>query len=94
MAMEVEVNRTTGTIRVRRVACAHDCGQVINPDAVKAQIEGNILQTLSRTLQEEVEFVAVRVTSYPILAFPRWVRVEAYSMAAVWGLGYLWEGQE
>ena len=41
---------------------AHDCGQVINPDAVKAQIEGNILQTLSRTLHEEVEFDAARVT--------------------------------
>jgi nicotinate dehydrogenase subunit B len=75
MAMEVEVDRASGAIRVRRVACAHDCGLVINPDAVKAQIEGNILQTLSRTLHEEVEFDAARVTSvdwksYPILTFP------------------------
>ena len=50
MAMEVEVERASGAIRVRRVACAHDCGLVINPDALRAQIEGNILQTLSRTL--------------------------------------------
>lgn len=75
MAMEVEVDRGSGAIRVRRVACAHDCGLVINPDGVKAQIEGNILQTLSRTLHEEVEFDAARVTSvdwksYPILTFP------------------------
>ena len=59
----------------RRVACAHDCGLVINPDALRAQIEGSILQTLSRTLLEEVAFDRARVTSidwnsYPILTFP------------------------
>ena len=75
IAMEAEVARATGTIRVHRVACAHDCGLVINPDALKAQIEGNILQTLSRTLFEEVTFDRARVTSldwasYPILTFP------------------------
>ena len=75
MAMEVEVARASGRIQVRRVACAHDCGLVINPDALRAQIEGNILQTLSRTLFEEVKFDRSRVTStswatYPILAFP------------------------
>ena len=74
MAIEVDVNRATGAIRVRRVACAHDCGLVINPDALAAQIEGNILQTLSRTLFEEVAFDRSRVTSvdwasYPILTF-------------------------
>jgi len=75
MAMEVEVVRASGRIHVRRVACAHDCGLVINPDALRAQIEGNILQTLSRTLFEEVHFDRARVTSttwgrYPILTFP------------------------
>jgi len=48
---------------------------VINPAALTAQIEGNILQTLSRTLMEEVAFDRSRVTSvdwssYPILRFP------------------------
>jgi len=75
IAMEVAVDRASGAIRVRRVGCAHDCGLVINPDALKAQIEGAILQTLSRTLQEEVRFDRARVTSvdfarYPILRFP------------------------
>jgi len=75
MAMEAEVERSSGAIRVRRVACAHDCGLVINPDALRAQIEGSILQTLSRTLFEEVAFDRSRVTSvdwasYPILTFP------------------------
>ncbi|HXX84285.1 MAG TPA: molybdopterin cofactor-binding domain-containing protein [Casimicrobiaceae bacterium] len=75
MAMEVEVSKVSGAIRVRRVGCAHDCGLVINPDALKAQIEGAILQTLSRALHEEVKFDRTRVTSvdfasYPILRFP------------------------
>ena len=75
IAMEVDVAKTTGAIRVRRVACAHDCGLVINPDALKLQIEGSILQTLSRTLLEEVRFDRARVTSvdfasYPLLRFP------------------------
>jgi CO/xanthine dehydrogenase Mo-binding subunit len=48
---------------------------MINPDCVKSQIEGNVLQTLSRTLFEEVKFDRFRVTSvdwasYPILKFP------------------------
>jgi CO/xanthine dehydrogenase Mo-binding subunit len=74
-AMEAEVDRSTGAIRVRRVACAHDCGLIINRDALRQQIEGCILQTLSRTLHEEVAFDRSRVTSvdwksYPILTFP------------------------
>ena len=75
IAIEAEVERATGAIRVHRIACAHDCGLVINPDALRAQVEGNILQTLSRTLYEEVRFDRSRVTSvdwasYPILKFP------------------------
>jgi CO/xanthine dehydrogenase Mo-binding subunit len=62
-------------VRVTRVVCAHDCGLMINPDRVRSQVEGNILQTLSRTLFEEVKFDRFRVTSvnwasYPILTFP------------------------
>jgi CO/xanthine dehydrogenase Mo-binding subunit len=75
VAMEADVDKSSGAIRVRRVACAHDCGLVINPSALTAQIEGNILQTLSRTLLEEVAFDRSRVTSvdwasYRILRFP------------------------
>ncbi len=75
MAIEVEVERATGVIRVTRVVCAHDCGLMINPDGTRAQIEGSILQTLSRTLFEEVAFDRQRVTStdwssYRLLTFP------------------------
>jgi CO/xanthine dehydrogenase Mo-binding subunit len=74
MGMEVAVERATGRIRVTRVVCAHDCGLMINPDNVQAQLEGNILQTLSRTLHEEIVYDRDGVTtvdwsSYPILTF-------------------------
>ena len=75
MGMEVVVERATGRIRVTRVVCAHDCGLMINPDNVQAQLEGNIIQTLSRALHEEILYDSDRVTtvdwsSYPILKFP------------------------
>jgi nicotinate dehydrogenase subunit B len=74
MGMEVAVERTSGRITVERVVCAHDCGQIINLDGVRAQIEGSILQTISRVLMEEVMFdrsrvVSVDWASYPILRF-------------------------
>lgn len=74
--MEVEVDRKAGAIHVKRVACAHDCGMMVNPDAVRAQVEGCILQTLSRTLHEEVAFSRCGVTSldwrsYLILSFSK-----------------------
>jgi CO/xanthine dehydrogenase Mo-binding subunit len=72
---EVEVNRKTGEIRVPRFFVAHDCGQVINPDGLRNQIEGNVMQTVSRTLKEEITFDRAMVTSldwasYPIITFP------------------------
>jgi len=72
---EVEVNRKSGEIRVKHFAVVQDCGQIINPDGVKNQIEGNVIQTVSRTLKEEVTFDRSRVTSvdwvsYPIMKFP------------------------
>ena len=78
---EVEVNRKNGHVRATRFVIAHDCGLIINPDGVKAQIEGGVVQTLSRTLIEEVKWDASRVTSldwatYPILAFPQVPKIE------------------
>lgn len=74
VAMEVEVDLSSGAIRVLRIACAHDCGLMINPDAVRNQVEGNLLQTLSRTLYERTTFDTQRVTSvnwtsYRVLRF-------------------------
>ena len=72
---EVEVTKSTGAIRVTRFHVVHDCGQIINPDGLRNQIEGNVIQTVSRTLIEEVKFSRSAVTSldwasYPILTFP------------------------
>ena len=81
MAMDIAVEPQTGRILVKRVVCAHDCGLIVNPDALKNQIEGCIVQTISRTLHEEVAFDRSRVTSdtfatYPILTFPEAPSIE------------------
>ena len=75
LGLEVEVDRTTGKVRVTRIAAAIECGLMINPDGVLNQVQGNILQATSRTLFEEVVFDQSGVTSldwesYPILTFP------------------------
>jgi nicotinate dehydrogenase subunit B len=74
VALEVEVNRTSGHIRVLRAVTAVDSGHIVNPDGVKNQIEGGLIQSLSWTLKEEVKFDDTRVlstdwASYPILTF-------------------------
>jgi nicotinate dehydrogenase subunit B len=60
---EVAVDAATGEIQVRRVVVAHDCGLVINPDGLRNQIEGNVVQGVSRALKEEVQFDERGVTS-------------------------------
>jgi len=60
---EVEVNRETGGIRVKRIVCAHDCGLAINPMGLSHTVECGMLHGLSRALWEEVQFDADKVTS-------------------------------
>jgi nicotinate dehydrogenase subunit B len=81
VATEVAVDRASGKIAVRRVTAAHDCGLIMNPDGLRNQVEGCIVQTLSRALHEEVKFDRSRVTSvdwasYPILRFPEAPQVD------------------
>ena len=94
--IEVAVYPESGRIAVRRVVCAHDCGLVVNPEALRNQIEGGIVQTLSRALHEEVQFDESRVTSvdwstYPILTFPEAPAVEVILIERrdqpLWGAG-------
>ena len=71
---EVDVNRTTGKVLVRKVTVSHDCGIIVNPDGLRNQIEGNVIQGASRALMEEVDFDANGVknlnwVSYPIIRF-------------------------
>jgi nicotinate dehydrogenase subunit B len=71
---EVEVNRETGQVAVKHLYGAIDAGLVVNPGIVEAQITGQLVQTASRMLYEEVTFNERRVTSldwagYPIMRF-------------------------
>ena len=56
LAAEVDVDRTTGTIKVKRIVAAQDMGQVINPDGAKMQMEGCITMGLGYVLTEELRF--------------------------------------
>jgi nicotinate dehydrogenase subunit B len=72
---DVAVNTKTGEIAVTKVICGQDSGLMINPDGVRHQIHGNIVQSTSRVLKEKVDFSATGVTSkewggYPLLTFP------------------------
>jgi nicotinate dehydrogenase subunit B len=71
---EVEVDTVTGKIRAKHVYAAHDCGLIINPNTVGQQVEGCVVQGVSRALLEEVKFSKSRVTTldweaYPILRY-------------------------
>jgi CO/xanthine dehydrogenase Mo-binding subunit len=75
LALEVDVNREKGSVRVVRAVAAVDSGQAVNPDGIRNQIEGGIIQSSSWTLHEAVEFDTTAITSadwsrYPILRFP------------------------
>jgi len=74
VAVEVTVDRETGRVRLVRAVAAVDSGEAVNPDGIKNQIEGGILQSASWTLYESVVFDRTRVLSrdwgsYPILRF-------------------------
>lgn len=70
----VSVDPIERSVVVRRIVIAHDCGLILNPDGVRNQVEGNVLQSLSRALMEEVRWVPHGIVSrdwesYPILRF-------------------------
>ncbi|MEA3084190.1 MAG: nicotinate dehydrogenase subunit [Paraburkholderia sp.] len=71
---DVEVNRKNGELAVTRVVVGQDTGTMVNPDGVRHQIHGNVIQATSRALKERVTFGENAVTSqewgaYPILTF-------------------------
>ena len=72
---DVAVNKATGDVSVTRVVAGQDSGLMINPEGVRHQIHGNVIQSTSRALMEEVSFDRHAVTSrewgaYPIIKFP------------------------
>jgi nicotinate dehydrogenase subunit B len=72
---DVAVNPSTGEVSLTRVTVGQDSGLMINPEGVRHQIHGNIIQSTSRVLKEKVTFSDIAVTSrdwgsYPLLTFP------------------------
>ncbi|HKA46450.1 MAG TPA: molybdopterin cofactor-binding domain-containing protein [Burkholderiales bacterium] len=75
LACEVTVDHETGGVRLARAVAAVDSGEAVNPDGIRNQIEGGIIQSMSWTLYESVGFNQTRITSmdwstYPILRMP------------------------
>lgn len=67
---EVEINRDTGHVWVKRLVCAHDCGLAINPEGLRHTVECGMLHALSRALYEEVQFDTEKVTSVDWATYP------------------------
>ena len=67
---DVEVNRRTGRVWVKRLVCAHDCGLVVNPVGLERTIECSMMHALSRALWEEVEFDTETVSSVDWFSLP------------------------
>jgi CO/xanthine dehydrogenase Mo-binding subunit len=74
---EVDVNRRTGHVWVKRLVCAHDCGLVINPEGLRRTLEGATLHGVSRALYEEVRFDTEKVTSVDWLTHPSLTHLDA-----------------
>ena len=84
---DVEVNKRTGEVHVKRVVVGHDAGLTINPAGVEHQIHGNVVQTTSRAMIEQVPTEPERHTvaarewgSYPILSFRQVPVIEVLQM--------------
>lgn len=80
---EVSVDRNTGVIKIHRMVTALDSGRIVNPDSVKAQIEGGTIMGISVALKERVSFgkggvVTNNFSGYPILSMSETPRIEAH----------------
>ena len=92
---EVSVNQGNGGVKVNRIVAAVDCGPFVNPDTIKAQIEGGIIEALSTTLKEEVMFANGGVKSenfddYKIIRMSEIPEIEIHivkSKEAIGGIG-------
>ncbi|SAL56877.1 aldehyde dehydrogenase [Caballeronia peredens] len=83
--VDLEVDRVTGEIRIERVTIGQDTGTMVNPDGVRHQIHGNVVQTLGRTLKERVRMSDGMVASrewgsYPLITFAELPAVDVVLM--------------
>jgi nicotinate dehydrogenase subunit B len=70
IAVEIAIVPETGDVQIERVVAAVDCGQIVNPNGVRNQIEGGILQSASWSLFEQTTFDTHRITSYDWSGYP------------------------
>jgi nicotinate dehydrogenase subunit B len=70
MVVDIEVDRSSGKVRVKHMYAAFDCGLIVNPDGTRNQVEGCLIQGMSRALFEEVAFNRGGVTSVDWLGYP------------------------
>jgi nicotinate dehydrogenase subunit B len=63
LVAEVEVNQDTGKVTVKRFVASQDCGPISNPDGLKNQLEGGVMQGMSRAMGEEVTWDQAKITS-------------------------------
>src|SRR5438132_10745874 len=82
---DVAVNKATGDVSVTRVVAGQDSGLMINPDGVRHQIHGNVIQSTSRALMEEIPFERTNVAArewggYPIITFPDVPKIDVLMM--------------
>ena len=94
---QVTVDTKTGKVVVDAVWSAQDCGPVLNPDGMRAQAEGGLMQAISRTLIEEVKWGPNGITSkdwqtYPVIRFTAMPKVFRFQTIdrkdqPVWGAG-------
>jgi nicotinate dehydrogenase subunit B len=82
---DVAVDPASGEVVVERVTVGQDAGLMINPDGVRHQLHGNVVQSISRVLKEKVTFDSTAVTSrdwggYPILTFPELPKTQSVLM--------------
>ena len=87
VAQVAEVAIDKGDIHVKRVVCAVDCGIVINPDTIAAQMEGSIVYGLTCALKNEITIAGGRVeqanfNNYPMLRMSETPRVEVYTVSS------------
>jgi nicotinate dehydrogenase subunit B len=68
--VHVAVDPHTGRVRVERIICAHDCGFIVNPKSLQGTIEANLIQSISRSIYEQVTWDRNGVTSRDWLTYP------------------------
>ena len=89
---EVSVDRNTGVIQVHRVVCAVDCGPVVNPDTLEAQMSGALTMGLSAALKDKVEFAngggkSANYFDYHLLRMSEAPQVEVHMMKSDANIG-------